>query len=313
MEIQIMNPEIIDERRVNSGVDFLAKLNADNVSHQHDFIIGYLQPALDPLKVIIDKQAMDESRRSSKTQLTDEDLVAVKVAARHAFKLVDLVVGAGSVIGKEVFPHGLEDVNLLNKTNFSPILNVIISGLTAHAGIFPGEAALMINVRITYTTDRALQVGDKGNVKTDSIGQEAASLYYCKMFSNAVCDLSKLYREVTGKGISYINQSLLLPHKTHVHDHYDGINLGFGEKIMVKQREFTDITEVKLTSLTPGVKLAAAIVIAKTDAFGNKVIVNGGHYKTTKASSIGGETGTYLMVENLSLDTPGNWDIDIID
>ncbi len=187
MEVQIMNPAIIDQRKVNSGVDVLARLYADNATHQHDFIIGYLQPALDPFKAIIDQQALDESRRSSKTLLTDKDLEAVKVASRHAYKYVDFIVGGDSVIGKEIFPHGLEDVNSLTKSNFSSTMNVIISVLTTHAIIFPGEAALMINVRITYTTNRALQVGEKSTVKTDSVEQDAiivGGFYHFCHFTN---------------------------------------------------------------------------------------------------------------------------------
>lgn len=307
----LLEKDIIDSRRVNFGLDFETRLIADNSTHQYDSILAYLSPKLLAYKNTDEGIENAYALRSSKTIVTDEDMVIIDKALHVAFKNVDFVSGATSSIGEEIFPGGLAYVNGITKTNISSRMQVIINGFMNHVTLYVGVGASINNLKITYTSDRTIQMTAKSNITIGDNTIDADRLAFCEAFSDAVGDLSKICRQTPGKAGSYWTQSLLVPHAHHNYEHFSG-TLAAGESLLISTREFFEKTHVMINSLTLNATISAYILEHAGDPIVKEMSVTGIDSTTKEAHEIGGETGTLLMLKN---DSPGpvDYKLDIID
>ncbi len=310
-ETQLMDSHYIHPRKINFFNDMDGKMIAGNIGGILTPVQSYLEPAGNNYKNYYNDFATSLVNKESARIVTDGEIAIIKPELHQVAKEVDFRSGLKSAIGHQIFPEGLAYINGITKTNITERMTVIAAGLMANAGLYPGLGVSVTNLKITYTTDRTNYLNDLGIVGTKRTNLESLEMIYNEAFSDAVGDLSKLYRHEPGMAASYWNQTLLLPYVSHTHEHFNGI-MAAGELITVRTREFFDNTQIKVGSLTAAARISAGIVIAPIDPFTDPLTVVGIKNRTGNAWTHGGETGTILMLKNES-PGPAKWDIDIID
>ena len=308
---QLTDRNIIHPRKINFLNDMNGKMVGDNADHHLDAILAYLGIAGSNYGSYYGGFESAIIAKESERIITDEEMAVINTTLHQYAKEVDFRSGLGSAVGHLIFPGERAYINGITKTNIVSRLTTIAAGFTANAVLYPGAAAAVTNLKITYTTDRTNYLSKLGIKDSEKVILENLETVYNEAFSDAVCDLSKMYRRNPGKAASYWNQSLLLPTEHHTHDHHTG-DLAIGDFIMIKTREFFEKTQIMIESLTEHATISATILAHVGDPVVADMSVTGIASSTKKAWKIGGEAGRILMLKN---DSPGvvNYNLDIID
>jgi hypothetical protein len=311
-ETQFMDANISNDDIVLFFEDHVSRLEADNVGGNKNAMLALVEPQLALLIASIGKRETDEATKVGKSLTKNQSMGNIKVAARLAYKLVTFTSGTSSETTLAFFPSMLKDINKMSLKTVKPILTRLMNASTTYASTFPTLLGIFTALNTQYGNARSAQTTDMGIVNADSPATNALRLTLCEIGTDNLCYLGIMYRLTPGKAATFFDQSIITPVDHHTYDTIDGTSIP-GAITFVKEVLATEDTRVQLRSKTAGVKFSVAILVNKTDPFVKFKSVKALKAYTWSAFTLGGNTGTNIMVRSDSLTDDGDWEIVIID
>ena len=150
---QLTDPEIIAARKINFFDDMNGNLIARNIGGNLTPVLTYFSPAGTNFKNQYEGMLSNQVIKEGSRMATDDEMALIDTDLHQLAKEVNFISDLKSPIGHVIFPGGLGLINKINKTNIGSTLTTIANGFALNSGAYPGKAAIVTNMKISYTTE----------------------------------------------------------------------------------------------------------------------------------------------------------------